>query len=141
MHGRGDRGQALTGDLPREVQNVAHDRGQGDKGEVGSASGRQSEKRAEVVVKQTRAWRRVRSGIVTGSDNGETEKSGGSSKTRIKRVNQLGVKGRSIVFKARSRAERDHWVLAISAEIERMAMQEEVRITKKGKEKGKGKGK
>lgn len=44
-----------------------------------------------------------------------------SPSTHLKRVNQLGVKGRSIVFKARSRAERDHWVLSISTEIERLA--------------------
>lgn len=47
-------------------------------------------------------------------------------KTKLTRVSQLGAKGRSVVFKARSRAERDHWVLAIQVEIERMqALQEE----------------
>lgn len=58
------------------------------------------------------------------------QKSGkiGTSATKLKRVNQLGVKGRSIVFKARSRAERDHWVLGIGAEIERLAQQEDVRV-------------
>lgn len=44
----------------------------------------------------------------------------GRVRTRFKKVNQLGVKGRSIVFKARSRAERDHWVMAINVEIERL---------------------
>lgn len=48
--------------------------------------------------------------------------------THLKRVSQLGVKGRSIVFKARSRAERDHWVLGISTEIERLAQQDEIRV-------------
>ncbi|KAF2222797.1 Pleckstrin homology domain-containing protein [Elsinoe ampelina] len=49
-------------------------------------------------------------------------------KGRLKRVNQLGVKGRSMVFKCRSRAERDHWVLAIGAEIERVARDDGVRV-------------
>lgn len=49
-------------------------------------------------------------------------------KTKLKRVANLGKKGRTIVFKARSRAERDHWVLAIGAEIERLQGGEDVRI-------------
>ena len=59
----------------------------------------------------------------------------GGKRLRIKRVNQLGVTGRSIVFKARSRAERDHWVLGITAEIERMGVESEVRITQAAKDK------
>lgn len=52
---------------------------------------------------------------------------------KLKRVSQLGVTGRSVVFKARSRAERDHWVLGISNEIERLVAKgagdgEEVRL-------------
>ncbi|MBE7181209.1 MAG: hypothetical protein INR71_08375, partial [Terriglobus roseus] len=47
----------------------------------------------------------------------------------LKRVSQLGVKGRSVVFKARSRAERDRWVLALSTEIDRLAGAEDVRLT------------
>jgi hypothetical protein len=46
------------------------------------------------------------------------QKEGKSS--RVRRVAQLGVPGRGMVFKCRSRAERDHWVLAIAAEIERV---------------------
>ena len=58
-------------------------------------------------------------------DKGRT----GRTKTKLTRVSQLGVTGRSVVFKARSRAERDHWVLAIQIEIERLAAQnEEVRL-------------
>lgn len=57
----------------------------------------------------------------------------GRTKTKLTRVSQLGVKGRSVVFKARSRAERDHWVLAIQVEIERLAAQnEEVRLVDGG---------
>ena len=36
----------------------------------------------------------------------------------------MGTTGRSVVFKARSRAERDHWVLAIQTEIERLTARE-----------------
>jgi len=37
-----------------------------------------------------------------------------------RRVNPLGVTGRAIVFKARSRVERDTWVMSIAMEIERL---------------------
>lgn len=50
-------------------------------------------------------------------------------KSRFARVSQLGTTGRSIVFKARSRVERDHWVLAIATEIERLQKSDDVRIT------------
>lgn len=50
------------------------------------------------------------------------------TRSRLRRVNQLGVKGRSVVFKARSRAERDHWVLSIGAEIEKAARDDGVRV-------------
>jgi hypothetical protein len=53
-----------------------------------------------------------------GAGGGEQERKEGK-RTRIKRVAKLGSKGRSVVFRARSRAERDHWVLAIQNEIER----------------------
>ena len=46
--------------------------------------------------------------------------SNSSKRSKFTRVSQLGVTGRSVVFKARSRAERDHWVLGISNEIERL---------------------
>ncbi|MCJ1309265.1 hypothetical protein MMC25_002923 [Agyrium rufum] len=44
-------------------------------------------------------------------------------------VSRLGVKGRSIVFKTRSRAERDHWVMSIGLEIERLQQGEDIRVT------------
>jgi hypothetical protein len=53
---------------------------------------------------------------------------GGRHRKSLKRVSQLGVPGRSIVFKTRSRAERDHWVMSISMEIERLQPVEEVRV-------------
>ena len=47
------------------------------------------------------------------------------AKTQLKRVSALGAKGRSVVLKARSRAERDQWVMALQVEIERLAGDEE----------------
>ncbi|KAK5956393.1 hypothetical protein OHC33_002970 [Knufia fluminis] len=44
----------------------------------------------------------------------------GRRRAKIKRVRQLGVPGRGIVFKCRSRAERDLWVLNLGIEIERL---------------------
>ncbi|KAH0559929.1 hypothetical protein GP486_003552 [Trichoglossum hirsutum] len=55
----------------------------------------------------------------------------GKHRRSLKRVSQLGVPGRSIVFKTRSRAERDHWVMSISMEIERLQKVEEVRVVSK----------
>ena len=64
-----------------------------------------------------------------GVEDGKRER----TKTKLTRVSQLGATGRSVVFKARSRAERDHWVLAIQVEIERLAAQnEEVRLVDEG---------
>lgn len=50
---------------------------------------------------------------------------------RWRHVSALGASGRSIVFKARSRAERDLWVLAIETEIDRLQQQEDLRIVRK----------
>lgn len=55
-------------------------------------------------------------------------KDGEEKGTRLKRVTKLGATGRSTVFRARSRAERDRWVLALAAEIERGRGAEDVRI-------------
>lgn len=49
-------------------------------------------------------------------------------KTKLTRVSKLGATGQTVVFKARSRAERDHWTLAIQNEIERLGQGEEVRL-------------
>lgn len=54
-----------------------------------------------------------------GAGGGEQQRKEGK-RMRIKRVAKLGSTGRSVVFRARSRAERDHWVLAIQNEIERV---------------------
>ena len=76
----------------------------------------------------SKSWFRRPGSVQSG--NTEAKKKG------LARVSQLGVKGRTIVFKAKSRAERDHWVLGIAAEIERLQGGEDVRlIEKKNKEK------
>lgn len=51
---------------------------------------------------------------------------------RYRQVSTLGVPGRSIVFKTRSRAERDRWVLSIEAEIDRLQQGEDVRVVATG---------
>ncbi|KAI4252658.1 MAG: hypothetical protein LQ352_004160 [Teloschistes flavicans] len=61
--------------------------------------------------------------------NDETEE-GGTRRT-LRYVSRLGVPGRSMVFKARSRAERDHWVMSVGMEIERLQGGEEVRVVEK----------
>ncbi|KIV97464.1 hypothetical protein PV10_01215 [Exophiala mesophila] len=53
------------------------------------------------------------------------------NRARLRRVRQLGVPGRGIVFKCRSRAERDHWVLSVASEIERVV---EMEAAKSGEE-------
>ena len=42
----------------------------------------------------------------------------------LRRVTKLGVPGRGAVFKCRSRAERDHWVISLGMEIERCVQRE-----------------
>ncbi|KAM5475487.1 hypothetical protein MauCBS54593_001178 [Microsporum audouinii] len=60
--------------------------------------------------------------------HGEEERAGKEKKRKWRHVSRLGTSGRSIVFKARSRAERDMWVLAIETEIDRLQQQEDMRI-------------
>lgn len=55
----------------------------------------------------------------------------GGTRSALRRVSRLGVPGRSIVFKARSRAERDHWVMSIGTEIDRLQGGEDIRIVDK----------
>lgn len=55
----------------------------------------------------------------------DAEQAGNKKRSWIlRRVSALGLPGRSIVFKARNRVERDRWVLCIEAEIDRL--QEEI---------------
>ncbi|EFQ97641.1 meiotically up-regulated 56 protein [Nannizzia gypsea CBS 118893] len=60
--------------------------------------------------------------------HGEEEGDGKQKKRKWRNVSRLGASGRSIVFKARSRAERDMWVLAIETEIDRLQQEEDMRI-------------
>jgi hypothetical protein len=64
------------------------------------------------------------------------EKEDGGTRQKLRQVSTLGVPGRSIVFKCRSRAERDHWVMSLGMEIDRLQLQEdeEVRL-ERGKKK------
>lgn len=55
----------------------------------------------------------------TSGDEGR-ERARGRKRAQLKRVSQLGVPGRGMVFKCRSRAERDLWVLNLGIEIERL---------------------
>ena len=53
---------------------------------------------------------------------------GAKTRQKLKYVTRLGAPGRPIVFQARSRAERDHWVMNIGMEIERLQQPEEIRL-------------
>lgn len=44
----------------------------------------------------------------------------GAAKRSLRHVSTLGKHGRTIVFKARSRIEKDRWVMSISSEIDRL---------------------
>ncbi|KAJ5884818.1 hypothetical protein N7495_009328 [Penicillium taxi] len=54
----------------------------------------------------------------------------GEAKRSLRHVSTLGKYGRTIVFKARSRVEKDRWVLSISSEIDRLQEEnhEDIRI-------------
>ncbi|KAI9710826.1 MAG: hypothetical protein M1828_002024 [Chrysothrix sp. TS-e1954] len=62
----------------------------------------------------------------------QAETDGKSAKKHLRHVHRLGAEGRSVIFKTRSRAERDRWVLAIGMEIERLSQGDEVRIVEDG---------
>ncbi|KAL8683165.1 MAG: hypothetical protein Q9186_000878 [Xanthomendoza sp. 1 TL-2023] len=70
-------------------------------------------------------WQATRKSFFRGRE--ETE-DGSGTRQRLRYVSRLGVPGRSMVFKARSRAERDHWVMSVGMEIERLQQAEEVRV-------------
>ncbi|KAL1963057.1 hypothetical protein VTN77DRAFT_8703 [Rasamsonia byssochlamydoides] len=58
------------------------------------------------------------------------EATGGRTGRMLRQVSTLGVPGRSVVFKARSRVEKDRWVLSIESEIDRLQEErgEDVRV-------------
>ncbi|KAF2401626.1 hypothetical protein EJ06DRAFT_580904 [Trichodelitschia bisporula] len=69
-------------------------------------------------------WRARRKGFFREGKEG----GGGGLGLGLKRVSALGKQGRGMVFRARSRVERDRWVLALGGEIERGVGGEDVRI-------------
>jgi Pleckstrin homology domain len=72
-------------------------------------------------------WRSLKKSFFRARE--ETE--GGGTRQKLRQVSSLGKPGRSIVFKCRSRAERDHWVMSIGMEIDRLQQREEVRLESK----------
>ncbi|RMZ79642.1 hypothetical protein DV737_g3282, partial [Chaetothyriales sp. CBS 132003] len=73
----------------------------------------------------TKAWFKTE-GAKGGEDKGDGSDGNKEGKrSKLKRVAKLGVAGRGIVFKCRSRAERDHWVLSLANEIERIVEMDE----------------
>lgn len=78
-------------------------------------------------------WRNTKKGWFRTSEQKEVDVKGEvGTRARLRRVAQLGVTGRGMVFKCRSRAERDHWVLSVGAEIERIVEEEEAEKRKRG---------
>ena len=72
-------------------------------------------------------WQGRRKTLFRSGDDDATGGGGGGGEV-IKWVSRLGVPGRSIVVKCRSRAERDHWVMALSVEMEKLRRGEDVRV-------------
>ncbi|RMZ86459.1 hypothetical protein DV736_g6316, partial [Chaetothyriales sp. CBS 134916] len=70
---------------------------------------------------ESKAWFKMEG--PQGGDGSDSNKEG--KRSRLKRVAKLGVAGRGIVFKCRSRVERDHWVLCLANEIERIVEMDE----------------
>ncbi len=59
------------------------------------------------------------------------EQESGKTRQRLRYVSRLGRPGRSIVFKTRSRAERDHWVMSIGMEVDRFQGGQDIRVVDK----------
>ena len=73
-------------------------------------------------------WQVTKKSFFKAASDEIDEASGKTTRQRLRYVSRLGVPGRSMVFKARSRAERDHWVMSVGMEIERLQQGEEVRV-------------
>ena len=69
-------------------------------------------------------WQGKKKSLFRSNEEGDS----GEMRKRLRYVSRLGVPGHSIVFKARSRAERDHWVMSIGMEIQRLQHSEEIRV-------------
>ncbi|KIW87224.1 uncharacterized protein Z519_12127 [Cladophialophora bantiana CBS 173.52] len=78
-----------------------------------------------VWMNRRKGWFKTSRSREAANDSGEDSgRPRGCTRARLRRVGQLGVPGRGMVFKCRSRAERDHWVLNIASEIERVVEHE-----------------
>lgn len=80
-----------------------------------------------VWMNRKKGWFRTAAASVQdapSSGTAEDGKTSGRTRARLRRVGQLGVPGRGMVFKCRSRAERDRWVLSVACEIEKVVEQE-----------------
>ncbi|KAJ5220187.1 hypothetical protein N7468_009391 [Penicillium chermesinum] len=71
-------------------------------------------------------WQSIRKGLFRAQEKDAQ----GAAKTSLRHVSALGKLGRTIVFKARSRVEKDRWVMSISSEIDRLQEEnhEDIRI-------------
>ncbi|KAL4965994.1 sporulation-specific 71 family protein [Aspergillus stella-maris] len=78
-------------------------------------------------------WQPIKKGFFRAQERERTAngKQGGRTRQTLKSVSRLGTHGRTIVFKARSRVEKDQWVLSIASEIDRLqeGRAEDVRLT------------
>ncbi|KAL3466216.1 Pleckstrin homology domain-containing protein [Aspergillus heterothallicus] len=72
-------------------------------------------------------WQPLRKNLFRARELGEK----GQTRQTLKQVSKLGTHGRTIVFKARSRVEKDRWVLSIASEIDRLqdGKPEDIRLT------------
>ncbi|GAB1193335.1 hypothetical protein APSETT444_002542 [Aspergillus pseudonomiae] len=71
-------------------------------------------------------WQPLRKNLFRAHEQGEK----GQTKQTLKHVSKLGVHGRTAVFKARSRIDKDRWVMSIVSEIDRLqeSKPEDVRV-------------
>ncbi|KAE8380961.1 Pleckstrin homology domain-containing protein [Aspergillus bertholletiae] len=71
-------------------------------------------------------WQPLRKNLFRARELGEK----GQTKQTLKQVSKLGVHGRTAVFKARSRVDKDRWVMSIASEIDRLqeSKPEDVRV-------------
>ncbi|KAI5306290.1 hypothetical protein KEM56_001533 [Ascosphaera pollenicola] len=79
-------------------------------------------------------WQNSRKTIshTEGELKGDRVEKGSEGYNRWTRLPTLGVKGRSFVFEARSRVERDLWVLALQTEVDRLQQEKDASIVEQG---------
>ena len=77
-------------------------------------------------------WQPVQKNLFLAEDSvsQDQEQGGRTQQKTVRPVPTLGVPGRTQVYKARSRVEKDRWVMSIAAEIDRLQeeRQEDIRI-------------